>query len=149
MVTTRPPKTIVKPTALGPVANTDTKLLDLWPISKGPSFGTGRDLLDLGDGIALDRQDARSVGSWRIRLVLFRRIVQDNDLWIGVAQHLNVRNGPIGVGTDSAFEDLFLTMSKDPESRSFEFSDVLVEGSGCTYSITQQTTKQEECCLSL
>ena len=27
MVTTRPPKTIVKPTALGPVANTDTKLL--------------------------------------------------------------------------------------------------------------------------
>ena len=25
MVTTRPPKTIVKPTALGPVANTDTK----------------------------------------------------------------------------------------------------------------------------
>ena len=42
MVTTRPPKTIVKPTALGPVANTDTKLPDLWPISKGPSFGTGR-----------------------------------------------------------------------------------------------------------
>ena len=27
MVTTRPPKTIVKPTALGPVANTDTKFL--------------------------------------------------------------------------------------------------------------------------
>ena len=27
MVTTRPPKTIVEPTALGPVANTDTKLL--------------------------------------------------------------------------------------------------------------------------
>ena len=27
MVTTRPLKTIVKPTALGPVANTDTKLL--------------------------------------------------------------------------------------------------------------------------
>ena len=27
MVTTRPPKTIVKPTALGTVANTDTKLL--------------------------------------------------------------------------------------------------------------------------
>ena len=27
MVTTRPPKTIVKPTALGPVANTDSKLL--------------------------------------------------------------------------------------------------------------------------
>ena len=27
MVTTRPPKTIVEPTALGPVANTDAKLL--------------------------------------------------------------------------------------------------------------------------
>ena len=27
MVTTHPPKTIVKPTALGPVANTDTNLL--------------------------------------------------------------------------------------------------------------------------
>ena len=27
MVTTRPPKTIVKPTALGPVANTDTMLI--------------------------------------------------------------------------------------------------------------------------
>ena len=35
-------QTIVKPTALGPVANTDTKAADLWPISKGPSFGTGR-----------------------------------------------------------------------------------------------------------
>ena len=37
-------QTIVKPTALGPVANTDTKLLiyGLAP-SKGPSFGTGRD----------------------------------------------------------------------------------------------------------
>ena len=43
MVTTRPPKTIVKPTALGPVANTDTKLLIYGLFSKGPSFGTGRD----------------------------------------------------------------------------------------------------------
>ncbi len=35
-------------TALDPVANTDTKLLILWSISKGPSFGTGRrrDTLD-------------------------------------------------------------------------------------------------------
>ena len=30
MVTTRPLKTIVKPTALGPVANTDAKLLIYW-----------------------------------------------------------------------------------------------------------------------
>ena len=42
MVTTRPPKTIVKPTALGPVANTDTKLLIYGLFQKRPSFGTGR-----------------------------------------------------------------------------------------------------------
>ena len=35
MVTTRPPKTIVKPTALGPVANTDTKLLIYSLFQKG------------------------------------------------------------------------------------------------------------------
>ena len=35
IVTTRPPKTIVKPTALGPVANTDTKLLIYGLFQKG------------------------------------------------------------------------------------------------------------------
>ena len=35
-------QTTVKPTALGPVVNTDTKLLIYRAISKGPSFGTGR-----------------------------------------------------------------------------------------------------------
>ena len=35
MVTTRPPKTIVKPTALGSVANTDTKLLIYGLFQKG------------------------------------------------------------------------------------------------------------------
>ena len=35
MVTTRQPKTIVKPTALGPVANTDTKLLIYGLFQKG------------------------------------------------------------------------------------------------------------------
>ena len=35
MVTTGPPKTIVKPTALGPVANTDTKLLIYGLLQKG------------------------------------------------------------------------------------------------------------------
>ena len=35
MVTTRPPKTIVKLTALGPVANTDTKLLIYGLFQKG------------------------------------------------------------------------------------------------------------------
>ena len=42
MVTTRPPKTIVKLTALGPVANTHTKLLIYGLFQKRPSFGTGR-----------------------------------------------------------------------------------------------------------
>ena len=41
-------QTIVKPTALGPVANTDTKLLIYGAISKGPSFGTGRGSRNLG-----------------------------------------------------------------------------------------------------
>ena len=35
MVTTRPPKTIVKSTALGPVTNTDTKLLIYGLFQKG------------------------------------------------------------------------------------------------------------------
>ncbi len=35
MVTTPPPKTIVQPTALGPVANTDTKLLVYGLFQKG------------------------------------------------------------------------------------------------------------------
>ena len=35
MVTTRPPKTIEKPTPLGPVANTDTKLLIYGLFQKG------------------------------------------------------------------------------------------------------------------
>ena len=35
MVTTRPPKTIVKPTAFGPVANTDTKFLIYGLFQKG------------------------------------------------------------------------------------------------------------------
>ena len=35
MVTTRPPKTIVKPTTLDPVANTDTKLLIYGLFQKG------------------------------------------------------------------------------------------------------------------
>ena len=44
MVTTRPPKTIVKPTALGPVANTDTKKLLIYGL-----FQKGRVLAQ--DGI--------------------------------------------------------------------------------------------------
>ena len=50
MVTTRPPKTIVKPTALGPVANTDTKLLIYGLFQKRPNFGTGRVPFDRTNG---------------------------------------------------------------------------------------------------
>ena len=46
MVTTHPPKTIVKPTALGPVANTDTKLL-IYGL-----FQKGRVLAQDGDDLA-------------------------------------------------------------------------------------------------
>ena len=42
MVTTRPPKTIVKLTALGPVANTDTKLLIYGLFQKGRVLAPGR-----------------------------------------------------------------------------------------------------------
>ena len=48
MVTTRPPKTIVKPTALGPAANTDTKLL-IYGL-----FQKGRVLAQDGEGPAFE-----------------------------------------------------------------------------------------------
>ena len=41
MVTTRPPKTIVKPTAPGPVVNTDTKLLIYGLFQKGRVLAQG------------------------------------------------------------------------------------------------------------
>ena len=53
MVTTRPPKTIVKPTALGPVANTDTKLL-IYGL-----FQKGRVLAQDGDGSLVTEYLAR------------------------------------------------------------------------------------------
>ena len=62
MVTTRPPKTIVKPTALGPVANTDTKLL-IYSL-----FQQGRVLAQ--DGILLAGNTGRS-DYGRLALTLF------------------------------------------------------------------------------
>ena len=53
MVTTRPPKTIVKPTALGPVANTDTKLLIYGLFQKGRVLAQ--------DGV--DMKSARRLGN--------------------------------------------------------------------------------------
>ena len=54
MVTTRPPKTIVKPTALGPVANTDTKLLIYGLFQKGRILAQ--------DGVDLDRGHLGELG---------------------------------------------------------------------------------------
>ena len=55
MVTTRPPKTIVKPTALGSVANTDTKLLIYGLFQKGRVLAQ--------DGISRLSKDASSTNS--------------------------------------------------------------------------------------
>ena len=54
MVTTRPPKTIVKPTALGPVANTDTKLLIYGLFQKGRVLAQDD---QQGSGLALPPHD--------------------------------------------------------------------------------------------
>ena len=54
MVTTRPPKTIVKPTALGPVANTDTKLLIYGLFQKGRVLAQD----------ALGPDDCKAYGPW-------------------------------------------------------------------------------------
>ena len=56
MVTTRPPKTIVKPTALGPVANTDTKLLIYGLFQEGRVLAQDGEL-EIGEqGIAREEQ---------------------------------------------------------------------------------------------
>ena len=64
MVTTRPPKTIVKPTALGPVANTDTKLL-IYGL-----FQKGRVLAQDGERVSALVHNSRS----RSTIVLYSRI---------------------------------------------------------------------------
>ena len=55
MVTTRPPKTIVKPTALGPVANTDTKLLIYGLFQKGRVLAQDGVESILSNGWRMDR----------------------------------------------------------------------------------------------
>ena len=59
MVTTRPPKTIVKPTALGPVANTDTKLLIYGLFQKGRVLAQDADLANY-----LARRRVRLLSYW-------------------------------------------------------------------------------------
>ena len=61
MVTTRPPKTIVKPTALGPVANTDTKLLIYGLFRKGRVLA--QDAIENLNGTI--RRVSRNVKRWK------------------------------------------------------------------------------------
>ncbi len=82
MVTTRPPKTIVKLTALGPVANTDTKLLIYGLFQKGrvlaqdglgghSLFPKNREFKITEQGIALEEQGKVTSNTWggiRVRL---------------------------------------------------------------------------------
>ena len=69
MVTTRPPKTIVKPTALGPVANTDTKLLIYGLFQKGRVLAQDAVLIQERDRGDEDRSpnhqiQGRASGEW-------------------------------------------------------------------------------------
>ena len=75
MVTTRLPKTIVKPTALGPVANTDTKLL-IYGL-----FQKGRVLAQDGEGSvpALQYYPRKLTLSSKENVVLTRNNVLLND----------------------------------------------------------------------
>ena len=75
MVTTRPPKTIVKPTALGPVANTDTKLLIYGLFQKGRvlaqdgmSFERHSSLTDFTQRSANEFKSGRSLSQLRFQL---------------------------------------------------------------------------------
>ena len=73
MVTTRPPKTIVKPTALGPVANTDTKLLIYGLFQKGRVLaqdGVGGDFLSLL--LAADPDSRETIGAHRLHHSIVR-----------------------------------------------------------------------------
>ncbi len=76
MVTTRPPKTIVKPTALGPVANTDTKLLIYGLFQKGRvlaqdgTVGPVRIIRSLDRG--LDLKAIEAVRQWKFKPGLFQ-----------------------------------------------------------------------------
>ena len=67
--TTRPPKTIVKPTALGPVANTDTKLLIYGLFQKGRVLaqdgGVGPSITGYS-GAGTSARSAKRVGGARI-----------------------------------------------------------------------------------
>ena len=69
MVTTRPPKTIVKPTALGPVANTDTKLLIYSLFQKGRVLAQDRVRLHSAIGYIapLDFMDGKATQIWSER----------------------------------------------------------------------------------
>ena len=66
MVTTRPPKTIVKSTALGPVANTDTKLLIYGLFQKGRVLA--QDGVKIGRSDPLHRLIIGRIYYWAVRI---------------------------------------------------------------------------------
>ena len=76
MVTTRPPKTIVKPTALGPVANTDTKLLIYGLFQKGRVLA--QDALGIISGDFDGINKVASLGSHRGSIILPRQFTRRN-----------------------------------------------------------------------
>ena len=93
MVTTRPPKTIVKPTALGPVANTDTKLLIYGLFQKGRVLaqdGLRNVLIEMGSSPRSSMyREAESK-----RLPEWRRIRSPTPVFDGKAE-ISFSNAPI------------------------------------------------------
>ena len=93
-------QTIVKPTALGPVANTDTKLLIYGVISKGPSFGTGRDGPESTSYGPLATPKAAFISTTRVasgeELKPTRRRLPD--LPIHEISHMHIRNAVLEKG---------------------------------------------------
>ena len=93
MVTTRPPKTIVKPTALGPVANTDTKLLIYGLFQKGRVLAQD----GVNERCAAFLPDSRGLvlsahGRWTSSMVLsLTRIAHSNYLALPVTNRTQSR----------------------------------------------------------
>ena len=118
MVTTRPPKTIVKPTALGPVANTDTKLLIYGLFQKGRVLAQDgnvngiRACVRRGFVDFLDRSGADILGVQEVRALpeeipLAARTPTDWHAVFAVAE----RRGYSGVGIYSKFQPVLVETS--------------------------------------
>ena len=105
MVTTRPPKTIVKPTALGPVANTDTKLLIYGLFQKGRVLAQ--------DGMFLAAASVQ-------RDDLARRLEPHNIEPLVVASGAALRRHGLPERAFWAVSDLISTLGDDPSAAATE-----------------------------